>query len=147
MSPVASQTTTTFGPDVFDVPARSESMGELFDTVRQFVAQERYVVGQHASERLEERGIVEWHVVAGLDDGELLAERPHAAPNPGRGPAGPSGRHGIQGGLVSPSHEPRRQTGDGPLLRRRSVMKVAGERIRRTRLVQTDKYVVAVEVE
>ncbi len=56
-------------------------MGQLFDTIRQLVEQERYVVGQHASERLEERGIMEWHVVAGLDDGELVVERPDAAPN------------------------------------------------------------------
>lgn len=57
-------------------------MGRLFDTIRQLVAEERYVVGQHASERLEERDIMEWQVVAGLMDGELIAERPDAAPNP-----------------------------------------------------------------
>jgi hypothetical protein len=57
-------------------------MGQLFDTIRQLVAEEKYVVGQHASERLEERGIMEWQVVAGLADGELLAERPEATPNP-----------------------------------------------------------------
>ena len=57
-------------------------MGRLFDTIRQLVAEEKYVVGQHASERLEERSIMEWQVVAGLKDGELIAERPDAAPNP-----------------------------------------------------------------
>ena len=57
-------------------------MGKLFDTVRQLVRDEQYLVGQHASERLEERGILEWQVVAGLEDGELLAERPKATPNP-----------------------------------------------------------------
>ncbi len=57
-------------------------MGELFNTIRQLVAEERYVVGQHASERLEERGIMEWQVVAGLEDGELVIERPDATPNP-----------------------------------------------------------------
>ncbi|MEX2287992.1 MAG: DUF4258 domain-containing protein [Planctomycetaceae bacterium] len=46
------------------------------------MADEKYVVGQHASERLEERGIMEWQAVVGLDDGELLAERPDATPNP-----------------------------------------------------------------
>jgi len=40
-------------------------MGRLFDTIRQLVAEEKYVVGQHASERLEERSIMEWQVVAG----------------------------------------------------------------------------------
>jgi hypothetical protein len=54
----------------------------LFDTIRQLVAEEKYLVGLHAAERLEERGIMEWQAVAGLDDGELLAERPDAEPNP-----------------------------------------------------------------
>lgn len=57
-------------------------MGQLFDTIRQLVAADKYVVGQHASERLEERSIMEWQVVAGLKDGELIAERPDATPNP-----------------------------------------------------------------
>jgi hypothetical protein len=54
----------------------------LFDTIRQLVADEKYLVGQHAAERLEERGIMEWQAVAGLDDGVLLVERPDASPNP-----------------------------------------------------------------
>lgn len=57
-------------------------MGQLFDTIRQLVAEEKYVIGQHASERMEERGILEWQAVAGLDDGELIIERPDATPNP-----------------------------------------------------------------
>ena len=57
-------------------------MEQLFDVIRQLVAEERYIVGQHASERLEERGIMEWQVVAGMEDGELIAERPDAMPNP-----------------------------------------------------------------
>ncbi len=57
-------------------------MGQLFDVIRQLVAEERYIVGQHASERLEERDIMEWQVVAGMEDGELIAERPDAMPNP-----------------------------------------------------------------
>jgi hypothetical protein len=39
-------------------------MGQLFDMIRQLVAEEKYVIGQHASDRLEERGIMEWQVVA-----------------------------------------------------------------------------------
>ncbi len=39
-------------------------MGQLFDAIRRLVAEEKYVVGEHASERLEERGIMEWQVVA-----------------------------------------------------------------------------------
>lgn len=57
-------------------------MGQLFSTIRQLVAEEKYVVGQHASERLDERGIMEWQAVAGLDDGILIMERPDAEPNP-----------------------------------------------------------------
>jgi len=34
-------------------------MGLLFDTIRRLVAAEMYIVGEHASERLEERGILE----------------------------------------------------------------------------------------
>lgn len=57
-------------------------MGRLFDEIRRLVTEEKYVVGQHASERLEERGIMEWQAVAGLENGELIAERPTAEPNP-----------------------------------------------------------------
>jgi hypothetical protein len=57
-------------------------MGQLFNTIRQLVAEEKYLVGQHASERLEERGIMEWQAVVGLDDGELIVERQDAIPNP-----------------------------------------------------------------
>ena len=57
-------------------------MGALLDLIRQLVAAERYVIGQHASERLEERGIMEWQVVAGLAEGTLIVERSDAKPNP-----------------------------------------------------------------
>lgn len=57
-------------------------MGQLFDTIRRLVREEKYVVGLHASERLQERGIMEWQAVAGLDDGKLIAERANAKPNP-----------------------------------------------------------------
>jgi hypothetical protein len=57
-------------------------MAKLIDTIRKLIADDKYVVGQHASERLEERGIMEWQAVAGIADGELIAERPRATPNP-----------------------------------------------------------------
>ena len=47
-------------------------MGQLFNTIQQLVTDEKYVVGEHASERLEERGIMEWQAVAALADGELI---------------------------------------------------------------------------
>ena len=57
-------------------------MGQLFETIQQLVADERYVIGQHAVERLEERGILEWQVVVSLPAGRLMAERSDAEPNP-----------------------------------------------------------------
>lgn len=57
-------------------------MGELLQSIRQLVANDQYVIGLHAAERLEERGIMEWQAVSGLDDGELMVERPGATPNP-----------------------------------------------------------------
>ena len=57
-------------------------MGWLFNTIRQLVGEGKYAIGQHASERLDERGIMEWQVVVGVEDGELTAERPEAKPNP-----------------------------------------------------------------
>ena len=57
-------------------------MGQLFTLIRQLVVEGKYVIGLHASERLDERGIMEWQVVAGIEDGELLLERPDDQPNP-----------------------------------------------------------------
>jgi hypothetical protein len=57
-------------------------MGQLFDTIRRLVLEERYVVGLHAAERLDERGILEWQAVAGVIDGRLVRERPTTKPNP-----------------------------------------------------------------
>ncbi|MBY0231554.1 MAG: DUF4258 domain-containing protein [Gemmataceae bacterium] len=54
----------------------------LFSTIKQLVAEEKYVVGEHASERLEERGIMEWQAVVGIEDGRLILEKPDADPNP-----------------------------------------------------------------
>ncbi|HEX4071606.1 MAG TPA: hypothetical protein VHX68_10560 [Planctomycetaceae bacterium] len=57
-------------------------MGTLHQRICKLVAEGRYVVGQHASERLEERGIVEWQAVSGLQDAELLVEKLKGKPNP-----------------------------------------------------------------
>ncbi|HLL89116.1 MAG TPA: DUF4258 domain-containing protein [Tepidisphaeraceae bacterium] len=56
-------------------------MGRLFDTIRGLVIAGRYVVGQHAAERLDERGVLEWQVVDGIRDGSLIVERPAALPH------------------------------------------------------------------
>ncbi len=57
-------------------------MGRLFDTIRALVIAGRYVIGQHATERLDERGILEWQVVDGIERGRLIREDPDAVPNP-----------------------------------------------------------------
>lgn len=57
-------------------------MGKLYERIRKLVKEGRYIVGEHASERLEERGTLEWQVVSGFEDGKLLIERPRARPNP-----------------------------------------------------------------
>jgi hypothetical protein len=57
-------------------------VGRLFETIRALVAGGKYVVGQHAAERLDERGVLEWQVVDGIEDGLLIAERPDDLPNP-----------------------------------------------------------------
>ncbi len=85
--------------------------------IRMRVSEGSYVVGQHASERLDERGIMEWQAVIGVEDGELIAERPDATPNPAVEvreslPDGAS----VQGCSVSSPSERRRQVGNRPLL-------------------------------
>lgn len=55
--------------------------GELAALIKRLIAEDKYVIGQHAIERLDERGIMEWQVVAGAEDGRLIIERPDASPN------------------------------------------------------------------
>lgn len=57
-------------------------MSRLAGRVRDLIAHDRYVVGEHAAQRLAERGILEWQVVAGMDDARLIRERPRALPHP-----------------------------------------------------------------
>ena len=57
-------------------------MGQLFELIRSLVLDGRYIVGDHAVERLEERGILEWQVVDGIERGMILAERINDMPNP-----------------------------------------------------------------
>jgi hypothetical protein len=57
-------------------------MGQLFAKIRKLVASGKYVVSEHAVERLEERGILEWQVVYAIEDGELMAERSNDKPHP-----------------------------------------------------------------
>ena len=57
-------------------------MDTLFNRIRQAVREDRFLVGWHADERAEERGISPWQLVAGLDDSELVRERPASKPHP-----------------------------------------------------------------
>ena len=60
----------------------AQLMGRLLELIRDHIDEGEYVVGKHAAERLEERGILEWQAVAGLENGILIVERPDAEPNP-----------------------------------------------------------------
>jgi uncharacterized protein DUF4258 len=53
-----------------------------FRPSRSLLRKANTVVGLHASERLEERGVLEWQVVDGLESAALLAERPNDKPHP-----------------------------------------------------------------
>lgn len=54
-------------------------MGE---SIRRSLANERYLVTNHADERLRERGIMLWQVVAGTRDSAVCREFPDASPFP-----------------------------------------------------------------
>jgi hypothetical protein len=55
---------------------------QSFQNIKQAVADERYVIGRHANERLRQRRVAAWQVISGVESGKLLAERPNAQPNP-----------------------------------------------------------------
>lgn len=57
-------------------------MDRLFPKIREQVMRGRYMIGQHAVERLDERGILEWQVVDGIEQGRFLRERPDGYPHP-----------------------------------------------------------------
>ena len=57
-------------------------MAKLFQRIQGLIASGQYAICQHAMERLEERGIMEWQLIAAMPEAELLSERPKAKPNP-----------------------------------------------------------------
>ena len=57
-------------------------MGQLFDDIKRAVRAERYVISDHADERLRERKIELWQIISGLESGKLLQERPRSTPLP-----------------------------------------------------------------
>src|SRR2546421_4155621 len=57
-------------------------MGKLCDSIRRAVAEERYIIGQHANGRLRERRIPGWQIISGVESAKMLCERPRTKPNP-----------------------------------------------------------------
>ena len=57
-------------------------MTPLAKTVSDLVLNGKYVIGFHAAERLEQRGILEWQVVDAMERGSYLTERPYSEPLP-----------------------------------------------------------------
>ncbi len=55
---------------------------DLFNEIRDAVANGRSLVSRHAARRLAERRIEYWQLEASLDDGELLEVRSDDEPNP-----------------------------------------------------------------
>jgi hypothetical protein len=61
---------------------RNQTVPQLFDEICGLVAEGHYLIGDHAWERLLERGIMEWQIIAGTAEARLITERPLARPNP-----------------------------------------------------------------
>ena len=57
-------------------------MTRLAQTILRHVAAGRYELSAHAQNRLDERGIAEWQVIAASQAGRVVAERPGNRPNP-----------------------------------------------------------------
>ena len=57
-------------------------MGALWQTIRDALETEQYVISVHAAEQLRRRSIVAWQVVAGTLEGRLLVTHQSVRPNP-----------------------------------------------------------------
>ena len=57
-------------------------MPQLFDEICGVVAERHDLIGDHAWERLLERGIMKWQIIAGTAEARLITERPLARQNP-----------------------------------------------------------------
>lgn len=58
------------------------TMSDLFRNIQNAVEDERFIVGDHAFDRLQERRISIWQVIEGLHHAKLIKERPDDTPNP-----------------------------------------------------------------
>lgn len=64
-------------------PEGDDAVGEtLLQHIRRLVRDERYVVGDHAQEMLDERKVTDWQAAVALEDGAFIAEHLDADPNP-----------------------------------------------------------------
>lgn len=57
-------------------------MAALHNRIRRAIQLERFVIGWHADEQCEIRGISPWQLAAEFDQAVLLLERPASKPNP-----------------------------------------------------------------
>src|SRR5258708_1437358 len=57
-------------------------MAKLAQRIRNLVNSERFIVGIHARDQMKKRGIMLWQAASGLEDAELIVERPRSKPNP-----------------------------------------------------------------
>ena len=57
-------------------------MGKLLKTIQVAVRDDRFVVSWHADERCEEREVSAWQLAVGIEDAELVRERPRSKPHP-----------------------------------------------------------------
>ena len=57
-------------------------MSRLFQRICEAVRDDRFVVSWHADQRCEERGVAVWQLIVGLDNAELVRERPRSKPHP-----------------------------------------------------------------
>jgi hypothetical protein len=57
-------------------------MARLLDQILNAIKAERYVVSNHADDRLRERLIELWQITSSVEGAKLIEERPNDTPNP-----------------------------------------------------------------
>jgi hypothetical protein len=57
-------------------------VAQLLDNILKAIETERFIVSNHADDRLRERLVELWQITSSADDAKLIAERPNDIPNP-----------------------------------------------------------------
>lgn len=57
-------------------------MGKVLKEIQRAVLDDRFVVSWHADERCEEREVSIWKLAVGIEDAQLVRERPRSKPHP-----------------------------------------------------------------